>query len=154
MMKKTILKGCLLAAFLCSYFFIPSVQTVLNQKINTVTVTNFLAKNLYKNEKTVSSIPLVVKDYILQDNRLYIFPLDEVVSLPIDVMIVEVEDTYIEVVNLDARYRISNIYKRAGNLYQYVNGLNELAYTKDFFVVEGDNLEVISERLTIYYEKV
>lgn len=126
----------------------------MSKEINTVAITNFLAENLYKDEENVASVPMVVQDFILQDGKLYIFPLNQEVSLPIDTMIVGVEDGAVEVVNLDTRYRISNLSKRTGNLYQYIHSLNSFGYTNDFFVVEGDDLEQISGRLSIYYEKV
>lgn len=149
-MCKLILLGILVACYLC----IEPVKKIMSKEINTVAITNFLAENLYKDEENVASVPMVVQDFILQDGKLYIFPLNQEVSLPIDTMIVGVEDGAVEVVNLDTRYRISNLSKRTGNLYQYIHSLNSFGYTNDFFVVEGDDLEQISGRLSIYYEKV
>ena len=153
-MKKILFKAVLLGIFVASYLFLNPVQSILNKEINTVAITNFLAENLYKDEKNVASVPMVVKDYILEENRLYIFPLTQEVSLPIDVMIVSVSDGAVEVVNLDSRYKISNLTKRTGNLYQYIHSLNAIGMTDDFFVVEGEDLSAISGRLSIYYEKV
>ncbi len=144
----------MLGLFVASYLFIQPVQKFLDKEINTVAITNFLAENLYKDEENVASVPMVVKDYIVEENKLYIFPLNQEVSLPIDVMIVSVDDGIVEVVNLDARYKISHISKRTGNLYQYIHSLNSFGVTDDFFVVEGEDLTTISGRLSIYYEKV
>ncbi|MDE7384921.1 MAG: hypothetical protein K2M84_04085 [Anaeroplasmataceae bacterium] len=153
-MKKILIKGIMLGLFVASYLFIQPVQKFLNKEINTVAITNFLAENLYKDEENVASVPMVVRDYIVEGNKLYVFPLSQEVSLPIDVMIVSVEEGAVEVVNLDTRFRISHISKRTGNLYQYVHSLNSFGLTEDFFVVEGEDLTTISGRLSIYYEKV
>lgn len=153
-MKKFLCKMALLALFVLVYFFVEPITNILNAEINTVAITNFLAENLYKNDESVASVDLVVKDYVLDGECLYIFPLGQEVSLPIDMMIVEVFDGGVEVVNLDSRFRISHIKNRKKNLYQYVHGLNSFATTDDFFLVEGDNLSMISKRLQIHYEKV
>ncbi|MDE6660832.1 MAG: hypothetical protein K2J93_03285 [Anaeroplasmataceae bacterium] len=153
-MRKIIIKVVFLGLFVAGYLFLKPVQSILNKEINTVAITNFLAENLYKDEENVASVPMVVKDYVIEDNRLYIFPLTQEVSLPIDVMIVSVSDGEVEVVNLDTRFKISHLSKRTGNLYQYIHSINTIGMTDDFFVVEGDDLSVISGRLSIYYEKV
>ena len=153
-MKKILFKAVLLGIFVASYLFLKPVQNILNKEINTVAITNFLAENLYKDEENVASVPMVVKDYVVEGNRLYIFPLTQEVSLPIDVMIVSVSDGEVEVVNLDTRFKISHLSKRTSNLYQYVHSLNTIGMTDDFFVVEGEDLSIISGRLSIYYEKV
>lgn len=154
LLKKILCKAILLGLLVASYLFIDPVQEFLGKEINTVAITNFLAENLYKDEENVASVPMVVKDYILQEDRLYIFPLNQEVSLPIDIMIMAVKEDMLEVVNLDSRYTIRHIDKRIGNLYQYIHSLNSFATTEDFFIVEGDNLQAISGRLSIYYEKV
>lgn len=136
------------------YLFVDPIHHFLGKEINTIAITNFLAENLYKDEENVASVPMVVRDYLIQDDKLYIFPLNQEVCLPIDIMIVSVSDGAVEVVNLDTRYTISHLSKRSGNLYQYIHSLNSFAYTNDFFVVEGTDLEQISKRLNIYYEKV
>lgn len=154
LLRKIIIKVVFLGLFVAGYLFLKPVQSILNKEINTVAITNFLAENLYKDEENVASVPMVVKDYVIEDNRLYIFPLTQEVSLPIDVMIVSVSDGEVEVVNLDTRFKISHLSKRTGNLYQYIHSINTIGMTDDFFVVEGDDLSVISGRLSIYYEKV
>lgn len=147
-------KATLLICFVACYLFVEPINQFLGKEINTIAITNFLAENLYKDEENVASVPMTVLDFAVIDDKLYIFPLNQEVSLPIDMMIVSVEEGAVEVVNLDTRYRISNLSKRTGNLYQYIHSLNTFAYTNDFFVVEGENLEQISGRLSIYYEKV
>ncbi|MDE7264278.1 MAG: hypothetical protein K2N64_06425 [Anaeroplasmataceae bacterium] len=153
-MKKLIIKLFCLSIIVAGYLLIEPVHNFLKKEINTVAITNFLAESLYKDEENVSSVSMSVKDYILEDNRLYIFPLGQEVCLPIDMMIVGVEEGAVEVVNLDSRYRISHLNKRTGNLYQYIHSLNTFAYTEDFFVIEGEDLQAIAGRLSIYYEKV
>lgn len=153
-LKKFLCKAIGLAIVVAGYLWIQPIHQILGKEINTVAITNFLAENLYKDEENVSSVPMTVRDYQLMDGKLYIFPLSQEVCLPIDAMIVAVSKTELEVVNLDCRYKISNLSKRTGNLYQYVHSLNALGLTDDFFVVEGDDLTAIAGRLTIYYEKV
>ncbi len=153
-MKKGIIKFVCIAVLLSGYFYLEPVKEILSKEINTIAVTNFLAKNLYRNEESVSSTPLYVKDYLMDGNRLYIFPLKNEITLPMDVMIVSVADGSMEVVNLDERYRISNVDQRKSNLYQYIHSKTVLGYTNDFFIVEGDNLDRIAGRLLIEYEKI
>ncbi len=144
----------LLFLIVLSYLFFDPIKKFLNIEINTMAITNFLAENLYKDDKSVASIDMAVKDYIIEDNLLYIFPLNQEICLPIDVMIVSVKEDGIEVVNSDTRFSIRHISKRTKNLYQYVHGLNPLGYTDDFFIVEGEDLSMIYLRLKIEYEKV
>ena len=153
-MKKLLCKMGLLFLIVLSYLFFDPIKKFLNIEINTMAITNFLAENLYKDDKSVASIDMAVKDYIIEDNLLYIFPLNQEICLPIDVMIVSVKEDGIEVVNSDTRFSIRHISKRTKNLYQYVHGLNPLGYTDDFFIVEGEDLSMIYLRLKIEYEKV
>lgn len=137
-----------------SYFFLEPVNMILSKNFNLLNVTRFFAESLYPEAGTVSQTPLVVKDYILIENTLYVFPLDDKVTLPIDVMVVGVDNFSLEVIDSDSRYVISNLKSRSKNLYQYVTSLNEIGTTADFYIVTGDNIDRISERLLIYYEKV
>ena len=130
------------------------VKKILNAEINTMAITNFLAENLYKDEANVASTDMTVRDFLVEGNCLYIFPLNHEVYLPIDVMIVSVGDSEMEVINSDTRFYIRHIGKRTKNLYQYVHSLNPLAYTDDFFIIESDDLSMIYLRLRIEYEKV
>lgn len=153
-LKKLLFKAILLCALVASYFFLEPVHNILDKEINTLAITSFLSQNLYKGESSVASEPMSVKDYVLKEERLYIFPLGNEVVLPIDVMVVSVEEGAIEVINSNTRYKISHINNRIGKLYQYIHSLNPLAYTDDFFVIEGDDLETLAGRINIYYEKV
>ncbi len=153
-MKKVLIKGSLLLGVIAAYFFLSPVKAVLNYQFNFIATTRFFASSLFDNSTSVAATPLVVRDYLLIDDRLYIFPLDDKVCLPIDVMVVGVDEGFIEVIDTDTRYTISNLTKRSKNLYQYVNSLNDLGTTADFYVIDGDNLNRISQRLLIYYEKV
>ena len=153
-MKKVIFRSCLLIVVVASYFFLNPVQQILNYEFNFIATTRFFASSLFDDTANVSATPLVVKDYMLIDERLYIFPLDDKVTLPIDVMVVGVDVGLIEVIDSDTRYTISNLTSRSKNLYQYVSSLNDLGTTADFYVVDGDNLNRISQRLLIYYERV
>ena len=153
-MNLKIIKYIILIVFLMGYYFIKPINEILSSNINMIVSTRFLAKSLYDNEVTVSSMPLVVKDYCLFEDRLYIFPLDNLIVLPIDVMIIGIDDNKIEVLAYDERFTLTNFTKKCRGLYEYVDSLNEIAYTNDFFVIDGKNLDKIVSRLTIYYEKV
>lgn len=153
-MKKELLKIFLLGIFVASYYFFSPVKDFLTREINMIHTTRFLARSLYEEDKDVAEVPFVVKDYILLEDRLYIFPLDDKVSLPIDVMISRVEKDWIEVVDYDKCYTIYNLKSRSKNLYQFVPSFQEFGLTADFFVIEGEDLSSIYERLFIYYEKV
>ena len=153
-LKKLFIKGILLCAIVASYLYIEPVHEILDKELNTIAITRFLSENLYKDDSSVASEPMAVRDFLLEDNRLYIFPLGTEVVLPIDVMIVSVEENSMEVINSDSRYRISHFTKRTGNLYQYVHSHNPIAYTNDFFIIEGEDLQTVVGRIQIYYEKV
>lgn len=154
MILKNVIKYILMFCFVLSYLFINPINSLLSKEINLIYTSRFFARSLYQDDIFVSSNPLPVMDYFFENQKLYIFPLGEEVCLPIDVMIMKVEDNYIEVIDYNNRYKISNINNRRKNLYQYIYANNEFARTESFYLVEGDNLERIVERLVIHYEKV
>ncbi|MDE5715109.1 MAG: hypothetical protein K2I42_03150 [Anaeroplasmataceae bacterium] len=151
---KKIFKWASLGLIISLYFFIQPIQSILNHEFNVIGLNQFLAKSLFKNDESVASVPLYVKDYILKEDCLYVFPLTEEVCLPIDVMVVKIEEGQMEVISLDERFIIRNLKKHTSNLYQYVHSLNALGTTNDFFIVEGSAIKDIASRLVIYYEKI
>ena len=153
-MKKILIKCFLLVTLVSSYFFITPIHNILSKSIDFFNVGRFVATSLYEDTKTVSTTPVVVKNYAIVEDRLYIFPLDERIILPVDCMIVEVKQEFLEFLALDNRYTLSHYDKAKAHLYEYVHSLNELAYTNDFYVIDGKNVGLLAERLTIYYEKV
>lgn len=151
---KKIIKYGILGIILGGYFFINPLKDFLTYEINGIQLTSFLAKNLYQTDEVSSPEPLLVKDYLLNDDRLYIFPIDDKITLPIDVLIVEVKKEVLTVIDGDSRYQISNFDSRQVNLYQYIYSRSTIGTTNDFFVIDGDNVKSIVERLSIAYEKV
>lgn len=151
---KKIIKYGILGIILGGYFFINPLKDFLTYEINGIQLTSFLAKNLYQTDEVSSPEPLLVKDYLLNDDRLYIFPIDDKITLPIDVLIVEVKKEVLTVIDGDSRYQISNFDSRQVNLYQYIYSRSTIGTTNDFFVIDGDNVKAIVERLSIAYEKV
>lgn len=153
-MKKLLIKCFLLVTLVSSYLFITPAHNVLSKSVDFFSVCRFVATSLYADTKTVAATPVVVKNYAIVEDRLYVFPLDERIILPVDSMIVEVEHDSLEFLALDNRYTLSHYDKTKARLYEYVYALNELAYTNDFYVIDGKDVGLLAERLTIYYEKV
>ncbi len=151
---KKIFKWLSLALIISCYLFIQPIQSIFNYEFNIIGLNQFLSESLFKKDESVAAIPLYVKDYILKEDCLYIFPLTNEVSLPVDVMVVKIEEGQMEVITLDERFIIRNLKEHSKNLYQYVYSLNSLGTTNDFFVVEGTAVEEIASRLVIYYEKI
>ncbi len=153
-MKKIILKIVLLTGIACSYLFIPAIQGILSYPISFFSMGRYVAKGLYEDATAVSTSSLVVKDYTLLDGRLYIFPLDEQIVLPVDMMVCEVGQDSLEFIALDERYTLSHYKTSNVYIYQYVHAQNKIGTTYDFYVIDGEEVALIAERLTIYYEKI
>ncbi|MDE6013493.1 MAG: hypothetical protein K2G50_00960 [Anaeroplasmataceae bacterium] len=134
-MKKILIKCFLLVTLVSSYFFIAPVHSILSKSIDFFSVGRFVATSLYEDTKTVSTTPVVVKNYAIVEDRLYVFPLDERVILPVDSMIVEVKQEALEFLALDNRYTLSHYNKTKAHLYEYVYAFNDLSYTNDFYVI-------------------
>ena len=103
-------KAIFLLIFLFSYLFVPGVNKILNHEINYLYISSIVANSFYEDIKTVSTDEkLVVKDYLIEENRLYIFPMTNDVKLPIGVMISSKTLNSVEVVSLDDRFYIYNL---------------------------------------------
>lgn len=137
-----------------SYYCIEPIQQVLDYKINYAYVTSYLAKSLYEDTATVSAEKTMVKDYQIQGDVLYVFPLDGKVVLPFGVMIADISNTKMEVVNTADRYTISHFRQKNVYLYSYVKEEYPLAYTDDFYIITGGNVRSVAAQLDIYYAQV
>ncbi len=153
-MKKIGIKIAALLMILCGYFWVEPVANMLSYPINQVLVGRAVASHLYDESEAVASVPIVVADYVLEEDMLYIFPIDGKVLLPMDIMVCNVSFASIEVVADDLRYEIFHYNHLKVHLYQYVHAKNELGSTSDFYTIRGSDVQKIAERLTIYYEKV
>ena len=148
-------KAIFLLIFLFSYLFVPGVNKILNHEINYLYISSIVANSFYEDIKTVSTDEkLVVKDYLIEENRLYIFPMTNDVKLPIGVMISSKTLNSVEVVSLDDRFYIYNLEEINSYIYQYVYSFNSIGKTNDYVVIVGDDLSRIINNLEIYYEKV
>ncbi len=148
-------KAIFLLIFLFSYLFVPGVNKILNHEINYLYISSIVANSFYEDIKTVSTDEkLVVKDYLIEENRLYIFPMTNDVKLPIGVMISSKTLNSVEVVSLDDRFYIYNLEEINSYIYQYVDSFNSIGKTNDYVVIVGDDLSRIINKLEIYYEKV
>ena len=148
-------KAIFLLIFLFSYLFVPGINKILNHAINYLYISSIVANSFYEDIKTVSTDEkLVVKDYLIEENRLYIFPMTNDVKLPIGVMISNKTLNSIEVVSLDDRFYIYNLEEINSYIYQYVDSFNSIGKTNDYVVIVGDDLSRIINKLEIYYEKV
>jgi len=148
-------KAIFLLIFLFGYLFVPGINKILNHEINYLYISSIVANSFYEDIKTVSTDEkLVVKDYLIEENRLYIFPMTNEVKLPIGVMISSKTLNSIEVVSLDDRFYIYNLDEINSYIYQYVDSFNIIGKTNDYVVIVGDDLSRIINNLEIYYEKV
>ena len=110
-------KAIFLLIFLFSYLFVPGINKILNHEINYLYISSIVANSFYEDIKTVSTDEkLVVKDYLIEENRLYIFPMTNDVKLPIGVMISNKTLNSIEVVSLDDRFYIYNLDRMIENI--------------------------------------
>lgn len=152
-LKKYIFKYFILLIFLLSYFTIPNLNKLLKKEINIPLINSFLAKSLYEDEKTVSNTYITVKDFIIEKDTLYVFPLDDNVVLPIDVMISSINNGETEVICIDKKYIISH-FDRQKNLYQFVNRNIPLGKTLDFYIIKSEYINELASKFIIYYEKI
>lgn len=153
-MKKIGLKVMALLILLSSYFFLKPIQGILDYPLNQMLIARSVAGHLFDEEEAVSSTPVVVIDYIIKEDELYVFPIDGKIVLPMDSMVCSVKRDSIEIVANDIRYEIAHFEHMNAKLYQYIHAKNELGTTNDFYVIYGEKVEEIAKRFTIYYEKV
>lgn len=152
---KKFYKGLGLIVFILTYMFIPSVADVCDYEINYLYISSVVAESFYEDVSSVSTDEkLLVRDYVIEDDRLYIFPLSNDIKLPIGVMVASKSKDFLEVVSLNDRYYIYNIDETNINLYQYVDNEISLGKTNSYYLIIGDNLGKIINQLEIYYEKV
>ncbi len=152
-MKKYIFKYFILFIFLLSYYTIPIINKRLKKEINISFINNFLVKSLYDDEASVSNTYITVKDFVIENNILYVFPLDNNVVLPIDVMICSVNNYETEVISIDKKYIISH-FNREKNLYQFIDRNISLGTTLDYYIIKSDYINELVSKFIIYYEKI
>lgn len=150
---KHLYKYSILLLIIFLNFFISPINKILNKEINLTGITYIFGKSLY-DDITVSNEYVEVMDYYIDNNLLYIFPINGEIKLPINVSIMKIDKEQIEVVDNNVRYYIYNIDKKSKSLYQYVHANVILGYTSDYYIIKSDNLDYIVSKLIINYESV
>lgn len=143
-----------LGVFLLGYFCLSPFQKICRSEWNFSYVTSMIAQSLYQDDVSVSSEKLRVKDFYLDGEKLYIFPLNGDVFLPVGTMVCSVRGNELEVVETSHRYLISHFTEVSALLYQYVVGGKALAKTNDFYLVEGEDVVRLAAMLEIDYVQV
>ena len=150
---KLIYKYCILVLILILNFFISPINKILNKEINLTSITYIFGKSLY-DDITVSNEYVEVIDYYIDNDLLYIFPINGEIKLPISVSIMKIDKEVIEVVDNNIRYYIYNIDKKNKSLYQYVHANDVLGYTSDCYIIKCENIDYIVGKLIINYESI
>ena len=150
---KLIYKYCILVLILILNFFISPINKILNKEINLTSITYIFGKSLY-DDITVSNEYVEVIDYYIDNDLLYIFPINGEIKLPISVSIMKIDKEVIEVVDNNIRYYIYNIDKKNKSLYQYVYANDVLGYTSDYYIIKCENIDYIVGKLIINYESI
>lgn len=150
---KLIYKYCILVLILILNFFISPINKILNKEINLTSITYIFGKSLY-DDITVSNEYVEVIDYYIDNDLLYIFPINGEIKLPISVSIMKIDKEVIEVVDNNIRYYIYNIDKKNKSLYQYVHANDVLGYTSDYYIIKCENIDYIVGKLIINYESI
>ena len=141
--------------FTFSYLFVPGLNNILDYQINYMYISSVVANSFYDEVSSVSTDEkMIVKDYIIEDNKLYIFPLSNEIKLPIGVMVAGKNQNFLEVVSLNDRYYIYNIDSTNVKLYEYISNQKKLGNTNSYYLIVGNNLDRIINQLEIHYEKV
>lgn len=104
-------KYLFLGIFLLLYYGLPFCKEVLDHEINYSAIASYVAKGLYEDSLTVSTTKLQVKDFVLEGDVLYIFPLNQEVKLPFGVMIASLKNDQMDVVDTQYRYTIGHYEK-------------------------------------------
>ena len=147
-------KYLFLGIFLLLYYGLPFCKEVLDHEINYSAIASYVAKGLYEDSLTVSTTKLQVKDFVLEGDVLYIFPLNQEVKLPFGVMIASLKNDQMDVVDTQYRYTIGHYEKMCVRLYEYKKEEAVLATTGDFYTITGTDLNRIIARLEIDYAQV
>ena len=150
---KTTIKYLTLVVLLISYFGFDPIKKTLDFEINLMTINYVFGKSLY-DDVMVDNQYIEVIDYYIEDNYLYIFPVNGEVKLPFNVSVYKISSNCMEVVDNDKRYYLYNINKRNKNLYQYVYANDILGYTDDFYIIYSNNIDYIVSKLIINYESI
>lgn len=152
---KKIIKYISLVCFIFIYTFIPEINIFLSKEINYLYISCVVAESFYDDSVSVGTEEkILVSDYLVENNRLFVFPLDGKVILPIGVMITKINNKSIEVVAKDLKYKIFNLDSLKVKLYQYIPYNNSVGNTSSFYIIEGDNIDLLINNYEIYYEKV
>lgn len=115
---------------------------------------NYIAPSLYYDDIPVVSKDIDVIDYFINNDLLYVKPVNNKMVLPISGLITKINKNYIVLSTDDGIYNIMNYNNKLVYLYQYYNSFDELGTTDDYYIIEGKNLKNIVNRLNIIYDEV
>lgn len=115
---------------------------------------NYIAPSLYYDDIPVVSKDIDVIDYFINNDLLYVKPVNNKMVLPISGLITKINKNYIVLSTDDGIYNIMNYNNKLVYLYQYYNSFAELGTTDDYYIIEGKNLKNIVNRLNIIYDEV
>lgn len=124
----------------------------MSKEINYFKINYFLSKSLF-NEILVSNEPIEVMDYYIEGKYLYVFPVNDEIILPIDVIVNKVGKE-VELLNCDNILYVYNVNKMNKRLYQYVENGKVIGYTDDYYIIKSDNIENIVNKFIINYEAI
>lgn len=126
---------------------------IINDDYDELQLVSYIAGNLFDNELKVSNEKINVIDYKIIDNSLYIYPINNNVSLPFNGIITKKSNNHIRISNHNDTY---NIYLDKSNyyLYQYYNQGLSLGRCSNYFIVRCDDYTSITSHLIHNYEKV
>ena len=113
---------------------------------------SYLTLNLY-DDISVSNILIDVYDYNVYDNKLYIYPINNEVILPISGIVNKISKNYIIISDFNDEYKISNIKKNV-YLYQYYNEYTNLGIVEDYYIIESKSINKIVSKLNLNNEEI
>lgn len=148
---KIAIKYILLIILVISYFIFEPIKRALDYELNPIGISYVFGKNMY-DEVLVSNEFIEVLDYYLEDDTLYILPINGEIKLPFNISIYKVYSDSIVVVDNEAKYHLYGVNNRKKNLYQYVYAKETIGYSADYYFIKSDNLDYIISKIIINYE--
>lgn len=148
-------KYIILFLFTIVYLTNDKINYYLNKEINLFYISSLTMNSLHDLDYTVDSKDkLVVLDFYIDKDCLYILPINGQIKLPIGFFVNEINNNYIKISNLNNTYKIFGYDQMKLKLYQYNTPYKYIGTTNECFVIKGDNLEFIANNLSIEYVQV
>jgi hypothetical protein len=122
---------------------------IFTKNINETKIIAYIAPNLYDYNSVVSSEKIIVIDYFIKDNKLCVKPYNNEIVLPINGLISKCNTNNIIISTTLSTYLRSNVINKDVYLYQYYNSHTNIGKTDDYFIISGNNLDLIVRSLSI-----